>query len=157
MEYIRAGKEQIQEIIRLRIAFLEEDFEGVNEENIRAIEGQLIYYFNEHLNKDAYVYIAIDKEPIGMAILLINQKPANPNFPTGCTGLVMNVYTSKEYRRKGVAERLMDMLITHARSLNLDYIELEATPQGYGLYKKLGFEDKVSGNKSMKLKLGRLI
>ena len=47
------------------------------------------------------------------------------------------------------------MLIAEAEKLGLDYVELKATDEGYGLYKKLGFEDTVSKYHNMKYIFGK--
>lgn len=64
---------------------------------------------------------------------------------------MLNVYVSPEYRRHGTASQLMKLLISDAREMKLDYIELKASADGYPLYKKLGFEDSISSFKPMKL------
>lgn len=64
--------------------------------------------------------------------------------------MVLNVYTDKDYRRQGIAFRLMQMLTEHARQNGLDYIELKATQDGYPLYQKCGFSESTENYISMK-------
>ncbi len=45
----------------------------------------------------------------------------------------------------------MELLISDAKSMQLDCIGLKASEDGYSLYKKLGFEDNISSFKPMKL------
>jgi hypothetical protein len=47
----------------------------------------------------------------------------------------------------------MELLIADAKTMELDYIELKATKDGYLLYKKLGFEKASSSYTPMKLML----
>lgn len=151
MEYKRADQKDIEKLVRMRMEYLKEDFGELNDDMRQSIVQTLPDYFNSHLNKDVFAYIAEEEVAVGTAILVFCEKPANPNFITGRTGLVMNVYTSKEFRRRGIARKLMEMLLEDARNMKLDCIELQATECGYELYKKLGFKEKQSSYKSMRL------
>lgn len=51
----------------------------------------------------------------------------------------MNVWTNKDYRRQGIAEKLVTMLIEEARGRGVSEISLDATEAGRPLYRKLGF------------------
>jgi len=63
----------------------------------------------------------------------------------------LNVYTFPEYRKKGIAKKLIEEIIKEAKLFGVDRIDLKATEAGYNLYKKIGFrEDK---DKSMGLKI----
>ena len=51
----------------------------------------------------------------------------------------MNMYTRPEYRRLGIASRMLDLLVEDARSKQIAFISLEATAMGRPLYEKYGF------------------
>ena len=132
--------------------YLHEDFPEMSDELAEQIKARLPRYYAEHLNCDFFAYIAEDNgQTIGSAFLVLNEMPPNSSFPNGRTGTVLNVYVSPEYRRKGIASRLMELLISDAKSMQLDYIELKASEEGYHLYKKLGFENIISQFRPMKL------
>ncbi len=136
----------------IRMAYLMDDFPKMSAEMAEQIREHLPRYCAEHLNRDLFVYIAIDEEKtIGSAFLVLEERPPNPSFPHGRTGTVLNVYVSPEYRHRGIASQLMELLISDAKEMELDYIELKASADGYPLYKKLGFEDSISSFKPMKL------
>ena len=136
----------------IRMAYLMEDFSEMPAEQADQIRAGLPRYYADHLNCDFFAYIAVDEEKtIGSAFLVLNEMPPNPSFPNGRTGTVLNVYVLPEYRRHGTASQLMELLISDAREMELDYIELKASADGYPLYKKLGFEDSISSFKPMKL------
>ena len=72
-----------------------------------------------------------------------------PTFshPTGRRAHLMNVYTRKEYRRKGVAALMVKELIEEARRRGVTEISLDATDAGRPLYETLGFvESKEAMN-----------
>lgn len=89
-------------------------------------------------------------EIVGCCFLLVTEKPANPNFINGLTGTVLNVYVKPEYRRQGIAKRMLENLLKDAKEMGLDYVELKSTEEGHELYKGLGFEDEVSRYYRMK-------
>ena len=64
---------------------------------------------------------------------------------------LMNVYTFPEYRKRGIAKKLIEKIIKEAKLKGINFIDLMATEVGYNLYKNLGFND--SKDKSMNLKI----
>ena len=53
---------------------------------------------------------------------------------------LMNVYTEKDYRRRGIARQLVYMLIEDARVHGATEISLDATESGRPLYESMGFK-----------------
>jgi GNAT superfamily N-acetyltransferase len=62
---------------------------------------------------------------------------------------ILNVYTNPEYRRRGIARRLMQVMIDWCKQEGLARVTLHATDDGRHLYESLGFEP----SNEMKLKL----
>jgi ribosomal protein S18 acetylase RimI-like enzyme len=85
--------------------------------------------------------------------MVITEKPGNPHFLSGKTGLLLNVYTKLDYRRQGLAGTLINMAIEDAKRLDLAYIELSASKAGYPLYQKLGFEEEQPHYPTMKYQI----
>lgn len=144
MVFEQAVMDDIPVLTELRIAYLLEDYGAIPDERLSAIRDSLPDYFRKHLGSDIFVFLCRDSgRAAGCCFLYVSEKPANPSFIGGKTGAVMNVYTLPEYRRRGIGHRLMEMLLSEAASLGLDYVELKATDEGYGLYKALKFVDRV--------------
>ena len=57
----------------------------------------------------------------------------------GPQGLVVNVYTERAWRRRGVADALMRELLRWCRANGIESIVLHASGEGRPLYQKLGF------------------
>jgi GNAT superfamily N-acetyltransferase len=57
----------------------------------------------------------------------------------GRQALIVNVYTEPEFRRLGLARRLMTTVVDWARTHQIDSLILHATPSGRPLYESLGF------------------
>jgi GNAT superfamily N-acetyltransferase len=60
--------------------------------------------------------------------------------PSGNRAHIMNVYTKEAYRRKGIAKRLVEMLMDEARGMGVTHLSLDATDMGRPLYESLGFQ-----------------
>ncbi len=151
MEYVLATKNDIEQLVDMRIAYLKEDMVDMTEEQIQAVREQLPDYFKHHLGNDILGFIVKNnKDILSTALLLIIHKPANPNFMHGKVGEVLNVYTKPEYRHQGMAKGIMKNLLAYAKDLGLDFVELSATEQGYPLYKSLGFLESSSHYRKMK-------
>ncbi len=150
----KATAEDIDVLIELRLLYLAEHFGDILKTE-QQISGQLAGYFAAHLSRDFEAFLAEEhNRPIACAFLVVQEKPANPRFPGGKTGLVLNVYTRSEYRRRGTAGSLLSALIKEAESLGLSYIELTSTEAGEPLYKSFGFEQKDT-NQEMILVLNK--
>ena len=83
--------------------------------------------------------LAIDENVIGCATLCYMELMPTFSHPTGKRAHLMNVYTNSQYRRKGIAYKMVQMLIKEAREKGVTEISLDATDLGRPLYKKLGF------------------
>lgn len=148
----KASLSDIPSLVDMRILYLNEDNGQLDTETEKQIRKQLPGYFTAKLGKELYAFIAEDNGcTVGCCLLLVTEKPANPRFPHGMTGTVLNVYTCPEYRRQGIAGGLMGLLIAQAKELRLDLIELKATADGAKLYKSLGFEQDFSRYTDMKM------
>lgn len=93
------------------------------------------YYINPILlnNKNINFYIAYNKnEAVGTGIL----------YTTNNISGIHSVGIIPEQRRKGYAEQIMKLLINKSIDINSQYITLQSSNMGKGLYLKLGFEEQ---------------
>ena len=58
----------------------------------------------------------------------------------GPEAIVLNVFTERGWRRRGIADQLMQHVIDWARSHGIARLVLHASPDGRPLYERLGFE-----------------
>ena len=151
MEFSKAGLEYIEQLVQLRLDFLTEDHGTLSDEEIKRISKKLPEYYKKHLNNDLSVYICTDEnEIVSCCFLLVSEKPSNPDFLNGKTGTVLNVYTKPQHRHHGYAKKLIEMMLEDAKAMELDFVELQATEDGYSLYTAVGFKDNVSKYHDMK-------
>lgn len=107
------------------------------------------YLFSEALIKNSRRYfldgdqttaLALDSgEAVACASLSYIEVMPTLSHPTGHRAHLMNVYTRENYRRQGVARRLVEMLTEQARHRGVTEISLDATDPGRPFYDALGF------------------
>ena len=71
--------------------------------------------------------------------LLPRPHPKHARLLRGPQGLIMNVFTERAWRRRGVAEALMRELLAWCRDHGVESVVLHASHEGRPLYEKLGF------------------
>ena len=149
-----ANKNDIDELVRLRIAYIRDDFGSISDEEELNLKERLPGYFERELGDHLIAFVArAEGRLVAAAYLLIVEKPANPSMPTGLCGEVLSVFTEESYRGKGICSHLMTELVTFAKERDFSRIDLLATEDGYHVYKKLGFEENRHHYKEMRLKL----
>ena len=65
--------------------------------------------------------------------------PRDGQFGKGRHAIVLNVFTEPEWRKRGVAQLLMEELLRWARAEKLDRLVLHASDQARSLYERMGF------------------
>jgi GNAT superfamily N-acetyltransferase len=75
----------------------------------------------------------------------------SPDDPTPRRAWIQNVYTEPEFRRQGLAQRLMDTAVEWCRAEGFVSVSLHASVFGRPLYEKMGFEQ----TNEMRLRLRR--
>jgi len=123
-----------------------------NIQNINEFRVETKKYLEDHLNDGSLLYyMAVEGEQIiASCMLCIYMTIPIPSCLNGKSGILLNVYTLKEYRRQGLASKLISKLIDDAKNLGVHTILLDYTDDGYPLYKSLGFKEL---NRQMELKL----
>ena len=65
--------------------------------------------------------------------------PGAPGDPAGRRGWIQNVYTEPEFRRRGIARRLMEAVLEWCQAEGFRTVWLHASDEGRALYHSLGF------------------
>ena len=147
----KLGKNDKELFISLRMVYLNNEFD-INENVKKEIENNLKTYFDKYI-EDGFIGIIAEYNGkiVSVAYLAISEKPANPNFINGKTGTLLNVYTYPEYRKKGIATKLIEEIIEEAIKINIKLIYLKSTNAGIKLYEKSGFTEGKYKCMSIKL------
>ena len=149
-----ATKEDINELVRMRIAYMKDDFGSVSVYERQCMETQLPDYFERKLGTELVAFVAKDGDRIvSVAYLHIIEMPANSILLNGLYGEVLSVFTEPEYRGRGLCSTLMRNLVEYGKKRGLGRIDLSATDEGYPIYAKVGFKDKEHRYRDMRMKL----
>ena len=98
------------------------------------------------LNGDHITVLVIDNgEAIGCASMSFMRIMPTFSHPTGKRAHLMNVYTRSEYRRQGIARKMVEILIDETWKRGATEISLDATTMGRPLYESLGFKPTTEG------------
>lgn len=150
----KATIDDIDILIKIRLDYLIADRGNLTEKEEAAIRIQLPTYYSNNINNNFIaIFAEVDNKVVAAAFMAISEKPANPAFITGKTGTLLNVFTYPEYRRMGLATKVINQVIDEAKQLGVSSIDLSATADGKPLYEKLGFTERKSKYTEMKLQL----
>ncbi len=112
--------------------------EAVLEQMSRAFEP----WVKEKLAQGAYLGWIAEAEGrvAGSTGMLLVDWPPHPLSPnSNQRGYLLNVFVESEFRRRGLAQRLVEQCIAEARRRGIRVVTLHASDAGRLVYEKLGF------------------
>ena len=148
--YKKATIEDIDILTETRIEVLKAANKLSDDADMSEVKEQSYNYYKKALRDGTHIaYLVFDKSRFAGAgsVSFFQVMPTYHN-PSGKKAYIMNMYTSPEYRRKGIAYKTLDMLVKDAKSMGITAISLEATVMGRPLYEKYGF---IKMNNEMEL------
>lgn len=140
MQNIKFRRMEISDIhcvAKMRILQLKEEGETEKFD----ITENLIDYFEEQMRDGLFVgWVATSNHKIiAMSGMSYCKKPPYYSNPTGKIGILSSMYTIKEYRRKGIAKRLLELVVNEAKEYGCGTVYITASQQGALLYENCGF------------------
>jgi ribosomal protein S18 acetylase RimI-like enzyme len=78
-------------------------------------------------------------------LLHVHAMLGSPRFPRGAFGYIGSIAVDPPWRRQGLGEAIVTFLVSEARELGLERVELHATPDGERIYRRLGFGERDGG------------
>jgi GNAT superfamily N-acetyltransferase len=90
-----------------------------------------------------------DRVVAGGAVV-VSSWPAHPYDLQCGRATILNVYTDPEYRHRGIAHKLLEIMIAWCRREGFARVTLHASDHGRHLYESLGFE--ASNEMSLRLR-----
>ena len=138
VEYRKLTLEDLGTFIDMRINQLQEEGAEATTDLKPALED----YYKRHIQVGTFVsWIATDGNKIiatsGMSFV---EKPPYYSCPTGKIGLLSSMFTDKDYRRQGIAKKLLDKVVQEAKSYGCGTIQITASDMGTLLYTDYGFK-----------------
>lgn len=117
---------------------------GRSDAVIEDMAGPFRAWLEPHLAAGCYFGWAVridGKDVAGLGMMEIDWPPHPLHPRQGRRGYILNVYVEPDYRRRGLARRLMDEAVEEGRRRGLELMILHATAQGQALYEQLGWQD----------------
>lgn len=137
VQYRKLTEKEIDRFIEMRICQLRE--EGATEDI--DIRPALADYYNRHMADGTFVsWLAVDEDMIvGTSGMSFIEKPPYFGCPNGKIGLLSSMFTSKEYRRQGIAKELLSRVVNEAKEYGCGCVQITASDMGVLLYTDFGF------------------
>jgi GNAT superfamily N-acetyltransferase len=106
------------------------------------LEKPLLAYYEKHICDGTFKsWVATDcGEIIATSGISFMEKPPTYGNPTGKFGIVSSMYTVEQYRRKGIAKKLLGLIVDEAEAYGCALIQVTASSMGVLLYQNFGFE-----------------
>jgi len=71
--------------------------------------------------------------------IIIDHHPPGPNNSTGKIAYIFNLFTVPEFRRQGIAKRIVQTILKWIKEAGITIVTLHATNDAKNLYESLGF------------------
>ena len=148
--YKRATIEDIDMLTETRVEVLRSANRLSKDIDMSEVKKQSYDYYKRALCDDTHIaYLVFDGERfVGCGGVSFFQVMPTYHNVSGNKAYIMNIYTEPAYRRRGIAYRILDLLVNDIRSKGVIAVSLEATEAGRPLYEKYGF---VKMNDEMEL------
>ncbi|MGD0757933.1 MAG: GNAT family N-acetyltransferase [Candidatus Sulfotelmatobacter sp.] len=92
---------------------------------------------------------SVENRTVAGGAIIISPWPAHPYDLECRRATILNVYTDRAYRRRGIARQLLRTMIAWCKREGFARVDLHASPDGRHLYELVGFEP----SNEMRLKL----
>jgi GNAT superfamily N-acetyltransferase len=146
IEFRKATIDDINELVGLRVEFLNEIRSDKIEASEQELKDLLYNYFTDTIPKNEFIaWLALDRGKIiaTSGLCFYTMPPSNKNL-SGKIAYIMNMYTTHSYRKQGIASNLFNKTVEEAEALGYKNISLHATEEGRPLYLKFGFKESDS-------------
>lgn len=139
MNYRIATIADCDELTLLRIAMRKELDKGFQEELLASLTKD---FFQRNIPNGSHVAFVCEdagKLVADVGLTLFEMMPTT-KFSNGKVARLMNMYVAPQYRRKGIAKRLLEISGEYARENNCARIMLNPSEMGKQLYLNFGFQ-----------------
>lgn len=80
------------------------------------------------------------RTPVGSGLVWFRSDQPRPKIPTLTIPYILSMYTSPEWRGKGIGSAIVHRLVAACRERGYPSVVLHASEQGRSVYRRLGFE-----------------
>ncbi len=143
IQYKKLTEKELDRIIKMRIDQLTEEYvsSGRTVPEDVDLETSLMDFYKRNMAAGTYIsWLAFDGDIIvGTSGMSFAEKPPYFTCPSGKLGILSSMYTDPQYRRMGIASRLLDKVVKEAKHYGCGTIYITASDVGVKLYESYGF------------------
>ena len=141
MEFTQASLNDIELLTATRVEVLRAANRLSEDVDMNVVEQLSRIYYERSLADGSHAaYLVFDgKKVVGAGGVSFFKVMPTYHNPSGEKAYIMNMYTHPDYRRRGIAYQVLDLLVAEARKRGIAAISLESTDMGRPLYEKYGF------------------
>lgn len=137
LKYRKLTAADLETFITMRIKQLREEGAAAEID----LRPALLDYYTRHMADGTFVsWVAVDGgEIVGTSGISFVEKPPYYGCPSGRIGLLSSMYTHPSYRRRGIAKKLLSLVVEEAREYGCGTVQITASDMGVLLYTDFGF------------------
>jgi ribosomal protein S18 acetylase RimI-like enzyme len=137
----KTTEKDMELLVQLRMAYLLDQNKEETTENQKQLINNLYAYFEKAIMRNEFLAVVAEDEgkAVSTAFMSIAERPPRPGSSSNRVGTIYSVYTDPEYRRRGIATKVLQLLLQEAKENNVATVDLSATADRKPLYEKLGF------------------
>ena len=143
MEYRTVSVEDAVLLAELRVAMRKERESGtmpIPEEQFLQAN---IDYFKEFIGNGTYYGLIAEEDGkvAAMGGICFHNHPPSYEVPNGKSACLLNMYTLPDFRGRGIAGKIVALLVDKAHFAGCHKVYLNASDMGKGVYLKFGFKE----------------
>jgi GNAT superfamily N-acetyltransferase len=141
-EIREAGLPELEVILHHRRSMFRDMREGTVEELDRMVAAARPMFAKAVENGSYHHWVAMadDGRVAAGGGVLLCPWPANPREACTERAVILNVYTEPEFRRRGLARQVMQVILEWVKAHGLASVNLHASDEGRFLYESVGFK-----------------
>ena len=140
MEFRLAAQADLKQLAQMRWEYWAEGGLDPAEQDEKAFVDKFIGILGARLNKDWFVWCAVEGEEILSHIYVeLIPKVPKPSRLEDAFGYVSNALTRRSHRNAGIGSRLMEHMKSWALKRNLEFLVLWPSPQSKPFWARSGF------------------
>jgi GNAT superfamily N-acetyltransferase len=135
----RAGPANVSDLATLRFQWRTEE-EGEKGLSREGFEVKFFEWYEKHRESHRAYVATINGKSVGCAWLYVIDRIPGPENFVRQAGIVQSVYVQPVFRGGGIGTKLVESLISDARTMQLDYLTTHPSSASFPFYQRLGFE-----------------
>ena len=141
IEYRKATIDEVELLAKIRVDFLREANDINTQDEIELMYNNNKQFMSDSFKDGSFVsWVAIDNgEIVATSGISFYTVPPNKKCPNGKAAYISNMFTYDNYRKQGIASKLLTLAVEEARNHGCKKVMLNAFEMGRYIYEKFGF------------------